>query len=165
MENKFINYDKLTKSNIITLSSYLLISFFLLPYCFQNKTNHKDILYLYGLGTQLFLYFFQYKALRNFNYFLIWITIGIIHYFIFLAIKDFSEFKLAHGNAAFGLRNTIFSLLLFQLLRFISLAIQDKELISPGKGNTTDLYDGRKASIIDIICFFIFLGTTIFLLQ
>ncbi|MHC0440838.1 hypothetical protein [Flavobacterium sp. 3-210] len=164
MENKFIRYDKLSKWNIITVSSYLLVSFFLLPYCLLKKNNHTDLLFFYGMGTQLFIYFFQYRALRNFNYFLIWILIGIIHFFIFIGIKDDPQFALAHGNAVLGLRNTIISLALFQFLRFMSLIIQDKEFVVPSKGSSYDLFFERKLTIIDVICFIIFMGVTIFLI-
>ncbi|WP_426485927.1 hypothetical protein [Flavobacterium sp. 2] len=164
MENKYIRFEKLSKWNIITVFSYLLISFFLFPYCLNSKFERKDILFMYGLGTQLFIYFFQYRALRNFNYFLIWIVIGIIHFFIFIGIKDDPQFALAHGNATLGLRNTIISLALFQFLRFMSLIIQDKEFVVPSKGSSYDLFFERKLTIIDVICFIIFMGVTIFLI-
>ncbi len=58
--------------------------------------------------------------------------------------------------------STLISLLLFQLLRFLSLKIQNKELIMPAKNGGTDLYDDRKGTIFDVICFFVFLGVIVF---
>lgn len=164
MENKLIRCYKLSKWNIITICFYVLLSFFLWSYCSVNETNTRKILFYYGFGTQFFIYCFQYRALRNFNYFLIWIVIAIIHFCVYLAIKDFSELAFANGNAALGLRNTIITLLLFQFLRLMSLKIQDKELVVPSKGSRTDLLDERKITIVDITCFFIFAIVTIFFL-
>lgn len=162
MENKLIRCYQLSKWNIITVCFYLLLSFFLWSYGVENKNSQKEILFYYGFGTQFFLYSFQYRALRNFNYFLIWIIIAIIHFCIFLAIRDSPELALPNGHAALGLRSTIISLLLFQFLRYISLVIQKKELVMPSKGGRTDLLDERKVTVVDVICFFIFIAVTMY---
>ncbi|MCD9575666.1 hypothetical protein [Flavobacterium soyae] len=164
MENKFIRSYPLTKWNIVTICSYLLLSIFLLSYGAIHNNHLADILFLYGLGTQFFLYFFQYRALRNFNYFLIWMIIGLIHFCIFLKIKDLPELAFVNSNASLGLRNTLLSLTLFQFLRFISLQIQGKELVVPEKNSRYDSLDGRRVTIVDTICFFIFLFVTVFLI-
>jgi len=157
MENKFIRYEKLNKWNILTLCLYLSLSIFLLIYNLQSNYNHEDLIFFYGFGTQFFLYLFQYRALRNFNYFLIWLGIGFVQFCIFIVLKRTPEFILVHSNTIFGLRSTLITLLLFQLLRFISLKIQGKELIAPPKGTTPDFYDSRKGTTIDFVCFIIFL--------
>ena len=157
MENKLIRCYKLSKWNIITVCFYVLLSFFLWSYYFENKTDQKQILFYYGFGTQFFIYGCQYRALRNFNYFLIWTVIAIIHFCIYLTIKDFSELAFVNGHAALGLRSTIITLLLFQFLRFISLKIQNKELAVPSRNGKTDLLDERKITIVDIICFMVFI--------
>lgn len=164
MKNNFFRRSKLSNWNITTIICYVLLSFFLLSYVFMNKTKQQDILFLYGLGTQLFLYSFQYRALRNFNYFLIWVIIGVIHFCAFLFLKNSPEylFDQSHLDAVNVLRSTLISLLLFQILRFLSLQIQNKELIMPAKNGGTDLYDNRKGTIFDVICFFVFLGVTVF---
>ncbi|MFH6957459.1 hypothetical protein ACHRV1_08635 [Flavobacterium aquidurense] len=163
MENKLIRCYKLNKWNIITVCIYLLLSIFLWMYCLENKIDQKEILFYYGFGTQFFIYSFQYRELRNFNYFLIWIVIAIIQFCIYLAIKDSPELALVNGNAALGLRSTIITLLLFQFLRFLSLQIQHKELVAPARSSKTDLLDERKITIFDVICFIIFVAVTIFL--
>lgn len=164
MENKFIRCYKLSKWNVITVCFYLLLSFFLWSYGVENKIYQKEILFYYGFGTQFFIYSFQYRALRNFNYFLIWMGIAIIHFCIFLSIKDSPELALENGHASLGLRSTIISLLLFQFLRYVSLKIQKKELVAPAKQSKTDLLDERKITIVDIICFITFMVVTIFFL-
>lgn len=163
MENKLIRCYKLSKWNIVTVSFYILLSFFLWFYRFENKFNPKETLFFYGFGTQFFIYGFQYRALRNFNYFLIWIVIAIFHFCIFLAIKDLPELAWKDGRSvAIVLRNTIMSLLLFQSLRYISLKLQDKELVVPSKNSTIDALDGRKVTTIDTICFIIYVIVTLF---
>lgn len=162
MENKLIRCYKLNKWNIITVSSYVVLSIFLLTYSIENKYDHRGLLFFYGFGTQFFIYGFQYRALRNFNYFLIWVLIAIIHFYIFLVLKNFPELELVESHAAAGLRSTIFSLLLFQFLRFISLKIQHKELVVPAKNSRYDILDERKVTIVDGICFLVFIAATVF---
>jgi len=164
MKNKFIRSYQLTKWNIITICSYLLLSIFLLSYGAINKIHLKEILSFYGFGTQFFIYGSQYRALRNFNYFLIWTVIGIIHFCIFLSIKDSVELAFVNGHASLGLRSTLITLLLFQFLRYLSLKIQRKELVVPAKNGKTDLLDERKITVADTIFFLIFIGVTMFFL-
>ncbi len=164
MQNKLIRFYKLSNWNIITISSYLLLSIFLLTYGFANKSSLQKIIFFYGFGTQFFIYIFQYKALRNFNYFLIWTAIGVIHLCLFLTIKDLPELSMTNYNAGQGLRNTLITLVLFQFLRFISLRTQNKELVAPAKGSKYDILDERNVTIIDILCFVVFLIVTFFFL-
>lgn len=164
MENKLISCYKLDKWNIITICFYLLLSYFLWIYCLENKVNQKQILFIYGFGTQFFIYGWQYRALRNFNYFLIWVVIGLVHFYIFLNIKNLPELAFPNGHAALVLRSTIISLFLFQFLRFVSLKIQNKELVMPAKSNRYDILNERKTTIVDVICFFIFMAVTIFIM-
>lgn len=164
MKNKLIRFYKLSKWNIIIICFYVLLSFFLWSYCSENKITTRETLFFYGFGTQFFIYGFQYRALRNFNYFLIWIVIAIIHFCVYLAIKDYPELAFVNYHAALGLRSTIITLLLFQFLRFLSLKIQDKELVAPARNSRTDLLDERRITIVDIICFIIFVVLTMFFL-
>ncbi|MCM0666219.1 hypothetical protein [Flavobacterium tyrosinilyticum] len=164
MKNKFIRRYQLTKWNIITICSYFLLSIFLLSYGAINKIHLKEILFFYGFGTQFFIYGSQYRALRNFNCFLIWTVIGIIHFCIFLSIKDSVELAFVNGHASLGLRSTLITLLLFQFLRYLSLKIQGKELVVPSKNSRTDLLGERKTTVVDIFLFFIFIGVTMFFL-
>ena len=68
------------------------------------------------------------------------------------------------GHSATGLRNTILLLLLFQVLRFISVSTQGQELVCPSKGSRTDLFDERKVTFIDFFLFVVYIGTSIILL-
>lgn len=108
------------------------------------------------------LYFVNYKSLRNLTVYLIWIGIAFVHLYFYFQLKDNPSLFYVRGqNSATGLRNTIFLLLLFQLLRFISYRTQGKELVCPTKGGHKDLFDGRKTTYIDIILFMVYIGCTI----
>ena len=67
-----------------------------------------------------------------------------------------------NGNASQGLRNTVVMLVLFQVLRFVSLKIQNLELVPADRSGFNDL-DERIISMADYILFFIYPGMTAFL--
>lgn len=163
MASKLIQQYKLNKWNIATISIYILISYFCWVY-FSIAKNPKNVLFAYALGTHFFLYLFQYKALRNFNYFLIWIVIGVAHLALYFDIESDQGLAFVNGHAATGLRNTIILLGLFQLLRYASLKIQHVELVCPSRGNDHGLFDNRKSTIVDTICGLVYFGVSLGLL-
>ena len=57
------------------------------------------------------------------------ILIGLIHIIIFLLIKDNGELYFEKGHSGKGLNYTIIAILLIQILRYLSLKIQQKELV------------------------------------
>ena len=65
------NFDKLS------ILLYLTITFGLLYYCWttNDNGNKNSLIFGYGLLTQLFLYGYCYKSLRNLTVFFIWILI------------------------------------------------------------------------------------------
>ena len=67
-----------------------------------------------------------------------------------------------NGNASQGLRNTVVMLVLFQVLRFVSLKIQNLELVPADRSGFNDL-DERIISMADYILLFIYFGMTAFL--
>tara|TARA_B110000285_G_scaffold135171_1_gene151466 strand:- start:681 stop:899 length:219 start_codon:yes stop_codon:yes gene_type:complete len=67
-----------------------------------------------------------------------------------------------NGNASQGLKNTVVMLVLFQVLRFVSLKIQNLELVPADRSGFNDL-DERIISMADYILFFIYFGMTAFL--
>lgn len=141
----------------MVLSCYLVVSYFLYVF-FVTSENPKlpsNILFVYGFSTQFFLYAFQYRSLRNFNYYICWIVVGIAHFFIYFEISDDPRIILPNANAAVELRNTFFSLILFQILRFISLRLQKMELVMIDRSGF-NYGDNRKNTTVDIILFIIF---------
>jgi hypothetical protein len=66
-------------------------------------------------------------------------------------------------NAGIGLRNTIILLLLFQVLRFLSLKVQQRELVAPSRGSWIDSFDERIVTVVDFALFFAYFGLLLYL--
>ena len=58
-----------------------------------------------------------------------------------------------------GSAPAVFLLLLFQLLRFLSIKIQIREFVAPSKGGNYDIVYNVKVSNTDKILFFIYMGS------
>ena len=158
--NKLNLWDKIT----ITLYIFLTIG---LGYYFVYTSNYeakRDILSIYALGTQIFFYFFNYKSLRNLNVYFFWITVGLLHLFLYYQLREIPMLQNMRGHSATGLRNTIILLFHFQVLRFISAKTQGQELVCPSRGSRTDLFDERRVTFIDFGLFAIYFLATVVLL-
>ncbi len=81
----------------------------------------QTMLFAYIVITQLSIYF--YGALRNFKLYLIWCGFGILHIIMYFLFKGNHKLDMVNGNPSAGLLNTIILLLLFQVLRFLSIKI------------------------------------------
>jgi hypothetical protein len=150
----FEKSDTFDKWSIGLYSGFTLLLF----YVFEIE---KDFIFGYALLTQLFLYIVCYRSLRNLTVYFLWIGIGLFHFYLYQIFKDDPTLQMLRGHAAMPLRNTIPLLLIFQILRFLSLKIQGQELVSPSKGSATDLFDERKVNWLDIVFFFTYLGCLI----
>jgi len=165
MTQQIFYFDKLTSWDKITITGYLILTG-ILTYFFlriNNDSSNRALLLFYTLGTQLLLYLLNYVSLRNLSAFLIWVMFSFGHLCLYYQLKDNPGLQNFRGHAATGLRNTIICLFLFQLLRLISIRTQRKELVAPNKGGRTDIYDGRKITIVDYVLFIVYLSTTIYL--
>ncbi|MCR9016839.1 hypothetical protein [Aquiflexum gelatinilyticum] len=166
MPQPIFYFSKISSWDKVTIGLYIILSIFLWHY-FGNAANNKiqrDILFGYSIGTQFFLYFFNYKSLRNLSVYFFWVGIGILHLFIYLELKDVEMLQNVRGHSATGLRNTIILLFLFQVLRFVSAKTQGQELVCPSKGSRTDFFDERRVTILDFILFVVYIATTFLLL-
>jgi len=147
-------FDKWAVGLYIVLTCALL-------YLFGTTNAKNQIIFGYAFLTQLGLYIFCYRSLRNLTVYFIWIGIGFLHLYLYFILKDDQTLQMFRGHSSTPLRNTVSLLLLFQLLRFLSVKIQGQELVAPGKGSTTDLFDERKVNWLDLVFFFIYAGCTI----
>lgn len=166
MPQPIFYFDQLKPWDKITIALYIFLTA-ALWYYFNITSSHqtqRDILLGYTLGTQLFLYFFNYKSLRNLTVYSFWIAVGFLHLFFYFQLRENTMLQNVRGHSATGLRNTIILLLLFQVLRFISARTQGQELVCPSKGSRTDLFDDRKITFIDFILFVVYIGTAMLLL-
>lgn len=148
-------WDKLSILFYVVLTATCGYFFF---YSNSSGTN-RELLLFYTLGTQLLLYLLNYKSLRNLTVYLIWICFALVHLYLYFQLKDNPELMNFRGHAATGLRNTVILLLLYQVLRIISLNTQRQELVAPTRGGTTDIFEGRKITFVDFLLFAIYFAT------
>jgi hypothetical protein len=90
-------------------------------------------------------------------------VIALAHLLLYFQLKDNPELQNVRGHAATGLRNTIILLLLYQVLRIISVNTQKQELVAPTRGGTTDIFEGRRITFIDFVLFTVYFATAIIL--
>lgn len=162
MERNFFYSESFNWWDKWTIFIYALITGCICYMLTQNITvNMRRWIFAYGIVTHLFIYFFNYRSLRNFNVFIVWCFFAALHFYIFLHFQDFMIFKMRNGNALTPLRNTIILLCVFQLLRFISIKISNQELVSPARGGKTDIWNERKPNGIDFISLIVYFIITI----
>jgi hypothetical protein len=111
-------------------------------------------LIFYTVFLQIFSYLFNYRSLRNLKSFFIWYGFGTLHIVFYFLLKDNPIYARASGV----LLNTVLLLLIFQVLRIISLKVQHQELVIPTRGGK-DLLDNRAITFLDFVLFMIYMGS------
>jgi hypothetical protein len=110
-----------------------------------TETKEKAAIF-YGSGTQLLVYMFLYKSIRNLNCYLMWCFFGIIHLVLYAIISV--------GTAGV-LKNTIVLMVFIQMLRYLSLKWQYREFIMPERNLGSSRK--RKDSEIDFLLFVLYM--------
>ncbi len=95
--------------------------------------------------------------------YIFWLGIGVVHFIFYIKLKLNPSLEMVNGHSATGLRNTIILLVLFQVLRILSLNIQKQEFVAVSKGRY-DLFDERRVNILDFIIFVIYFSSSMGLL-
>lgn len=121
--------------------------------------NCTELCFFYVVSPQLALFFFFYVSLRNFKFYLIWVGFGLLHAILFLIFKYKPVLKVFLGNPPLIFFNTLISLLLFQLLRYLSLSIQHREFVVPARGGGNDFIENRKPTATDYLILAIYLAS------
>lgn len=158
MFEKLLNKEKLNVKNKLILAIYVIFSFFLYVYFGVTKKPDIYILMSYTFLTHFWLIGFDYRALRKLNYFFFWLLIGMIHFVIYINIKDNSAYAFVKGHAANGFRTTLILLLIFQCIRFLSFEVQGMDYVSPPKSGKMDMFNEREYTNWDILFTFVLLG-------
>ena len=121
----------------------------------------KSIILFYSMGTHFFIYFFNYKSLRNLWVYFIWIGYGLIHIGLYFLFKDDVMLVMKkEGHASRLFLGTLPLLVLFQFLRFLSAKTQALELVAPSK-SVMDIWEERKVTFMDIVFFIVYLFSLI----
>ncbi|MFP5437552.1 MAG: hypothetical protein ACLGH8_07210 [Bacteroidia bacterium] len=152
MENQpFFRAYHLSIWNILTIIVYTVISVGLLYYYVYEAYPENKYLLVYVIGTQLFFFLAQYRAIRNLYMYLFWLLVGIAHAITAYFIKDISLFQFPAGHLSVTMANTLIVVLLMQVLRYISVKLQSKEFVAPNRSGT-DLFNERKPTWVDFLC-------------
>jgi hypothetical protein len=165
LEQPYFYFKKLDGWNIAGMVGYISFSLIGCIYCIAFTPEELPLFLLCTtVFTQGLLYFLGYKALRNMTFFLAWFAIALVQLFIYWLIKDIAVLEMHRPPAGVGFRNTVPLLLLFQLLRFISLKIQGIELIMPPRIDQKDEHDNRYGTFFDFIFFLTYFSAMLYLL-
>jgi len=157
MQQPIFYFKMPTNAELISLFGYLLLSILLYFHIKSlSSVDQESYFFMYALGTQMILYFFGYRALRNMTYFSCCIVFALIHFYIYWQLKD-DQTLIRYGPGVNLFRNTILFLLLFQVLRIISLKIQHQELVSISKSEK-DIFQERKVTVIDKVLSVIYIA-------
>jgi hypothetical protein len=146
-ENKLFKRHKIDYLNFISIGICLCFSIYFLAAEPVEFDTRKPIVF-YSFGLYFFTLFFNYKALRNLNVWIIWIGLSILQIGLY--------YKQGLDNtdwpAIRGLRNFWIFLIAFQILRWTSLKFQKKEFVTLSR-TKTDLYDDRRFTRLDMLLF------------
>jgi hypothetical protein len=148
-----LHFKKLEPFDKWSIGLYLVLTVSIL-YLFGPTA---ELIFWYGLLTQFSLYAFCYMSLRNLTAYLIWLAIGLFHLYLYTSLNDLG-FQMDWEHGATPLRNTAALLVLFQVLRFVSIRIQQQDLVLPTKVGGFDLYDEREVNWTDVVLFLIYIA-------
>lgn len=151
MKRPIFYFERLKAWDIWTIAAYVIIS--LAVYINGNKGS----LLLYVIFTQIFIYVCNYRSLRNLSVYLVWLGFGIVHFVVYLYLRNNPLFALPKGNAANALKDTIILLFVYQLLRILSLNIQHQEFVMPTRSGT-DIFGERFPNWLDTLLFFLYMA-------
>jgi hypothetical protein len=152
----FIYFDKLTKWNIVVIAIYFIFTLFVIFNYTLGEVNAGDILIFYALLPHLVGYFFMYKALRNFTMYSICFGFAIVHVFLYFLFRGSPKLQMVKGDPSPLLLNSIVLIVLFQVLRYLSIKMQKREFVVPAKGGGKDLFDNIELSGTDYLLFVIY---------
>ncbi len=161
MANPVFYFKGLTTAQKWSIGIYLIITFVLF-FIFERDSEY---ILAYCVISQIGLYLFYYKALRNLTFYLLCLGIGGLHLVLFNLILADHQSTLTLIQYASNLRNTLPLLVLFQILRCLNLLIQDQELVSPQRSSFKDMHDKRYVMPTDYLFFvvYIFFFVTLFI--
>ena len=156
MEQPFFYFKPLKTWEMVITALYAVLTLWIaLNIKDWPAASRQDTLLLYFIITQLVVIMVFYASLRNLTFYLIWFFFASIH-LMFYAKSDHVA-SVANGNISSGLKITVILLIIFQVLRFISLKWQHQEFVMPSKSEK-DIMEERKVSIIDKVIFAVYMG-------
>jgi len=148
-------FEELSSWDKVTIGFYGVASIVFLIYNYLGADEHKkDFLIFYAIFPQIFSYLFNYTSLRNLKSFFIWYGFGTLHIVFYFLVKNNG----IYDNASGLLLNTVILLLIYQVLRIISIKVQHQELVLPARDGK-DLFDNRSVTFLDFVLFMVYMGS------
>lgn len=105
-----------------------------------------------------------FRNLRNVKYFIVWTIIGLIQLLVYFVIKDNPDFLFPRGTGLSGLKSLLPVLIIFQILRQISLKVYNREMIISIRHFRMTMYeeeDNRDMTWIEVLFSLILLASAI----
>jgi len=130
MEGKsFVYFERLKLPDIIitTVCFVYSIIIFLVYYLGSYETAF-NLSAMHIFLSQLGAFVFMFTLLRNFTFYLIWIGFAVLHFVMYYLFSSNHKFEIERANTFL---NTIILLVVFQMLRYLSLKIQKREFRVP----------------------------------
>jgi len=159
--------NKLNRIEIITIVIHVIICTFLWTvYSFKLFEIEQIKMWtnMYFFILPLFMVGFQFRNLRNNNYYLIWTFIGILQLWVYSVEKDNVDFYFVNGSGIDGLKALLPVLVLFQIFRQISLKIYKREIIISLQQYRMTWYEEeekRNMTWIEVLFSILLFGTSI----
>jgi hypothetical protein len=96
---------------------------------------------LYSIGLVYFFYFNHYKVLTNTKVYLTWLGVASVQFLIYYGFRSRSDLMSTYGTILTPLRSLFVFLVLYQILRQVSLYFDHKEpvMMSRNEFNLTSL--------------------------
>ena len=159
--------NKIGRIEIITIIVHLLVCTFLCTAYDLRLFEIEQIktwINMYFFVLPLFMVGFQFRNLRNFNYYLIWTLISVMQLGVFMIEKDNTDFYFVNGSGIDGLKALLPVLVLFQVFRQISLKIYKREIIISLQQYRMTWYEEeekRNMTWIEVLFSILLFGTSI----
>ena len=156
----FIYSDKFSGDYTMLIVFYGVFTAVIISFCIWGNARVAPMaLIIYAVSTQLGGYFFMYKAIRDFTIYLICFGFAVIHVLLYFLFKGNPNLEMVRGNPSPMLIDSIILLVLFQILRYLSLKIQKREFVVPSRGGGKDLFDNIAPSATDYTLFVIYFAS------
>lgn len=129
---KIIKRSPLSKTEILAVTAHVVWSFFMWLLYNQNIIKIqtlKDIVNMYLFVMPMLLVGLFFRNLRNFNFYFIWLIIGIIQVLWYPKLVGISDFQFVNGSAFSGLISLLPTIIMYQLLRVIFIKTHNMEMI------------------------------------
>ena len=159
--------NKFGRIEIFTIVIHVIICTFLwIVYRFKLFEIEQIKMWtnMYFFILPLFIVGFQFRNLRNTDYYIIWTFISVLQLGIFMIEKDNPDFYFVNGSGIDGLKALLPVLVLFQVFRQISLKIYKREIIISLQQYRMTWYEEeekRNMTWIEVLFSILLFGTSI----